>query len=115
MASRLPRRVFFTLIATTLLAVAAVVAYSIATGWIPPRSFARTYTGVVLPLYGAALLAILTLSFVISGNTLMYHSRTGTVQRAADPVWFWSIVGVQSLIAVVLLVFACVNLSNLHG
>jgi hypothetical protein len=113
--SRLPRRVFFTLIASTVVAVAVVVAYSIVTGWVPPRSFATAYTGVVLPLYGAVLLAIVTLSFVVSGNTLMHHYRTGTVQRATDPTWFWWIVTVQSLIVVVLLVFGCVQWSKLHG
>jgi hypothetical protein len=114
-ASRLPRRVFFTLIAITLLAVAAAVAYAAVSGWIPPRSFAGAYTGIFLPLYFAAFLAILTVSFVISGNTLMYHFRTGTVQRATDPAWFWWIVGVQSLIAVVLLIVASVNLNKFYG
>ena len=71
--------------------------------------------GVVLPLYFAALLAALTLSFVISGNTLMHHYRTGTVQRATAPIWFWSIVIVQALIAFGLAVVGSVNWSAMHG
>ena len=71
--------------------------------------------GIVLPLYFALLLAALTLSFVISGDTLMHHYRTRTVQRDADPVWFWCIVAVQSLIALGLLVVGCVNLGKFLG
>jgi hypothetical protein len=55
---------------------------------------------VVLPLYFATLLASLSLSYVVSGNTLMHHLRTGTVQRASDPKWFWGVVIVQEVIAV---------------
>jgi hypothetical protein len=54
-------------------------------------------------------------NLVVSGNTLMHHYRTGTVQRLTDPIWFWCIVGVQSLIAVDLLVVGCVNLRDFHG
>jgi hypothetical protein len=93
--------------------VAAVIAFAIGSslGWAPPRAAA----GVILPIYFAVLLAVLTLSFVISGNTLMHHYRTGTVQRATDPVWFWRIVTAQSVIAGLLFFFGLVSWSNLNG
>jgi len=69
----------------------------------------------VLPVYFAALLGALTLSFVISGNTLMHHYSTGTVQRATSPEWFWTIVIVQALIAFGLAVVGYVNWSAMHG
>jgi hypothetical protein len=40
---------------------------------------------------------------------MMHHYRTGTVQRATDPIWFWSIVIVQGLIALVLGIVGCIN------
>ena len=113
--SRLPRRVLFGFVGTTVAGVIAIVAYSLASGWVPPRSFAGAYTGVVLPVYFAALLGALTLSFVISGNTLMHHYSTGTVQRATSPEWFWTIVIVQALIAFGLAVVGYVNWSAMHG
>jgi hypothetical protein len=78
--SRLPRRVLFALIGVTVVGAIVVFAYGVLSGWVPPRESA----GVVLPLYFAMLLGALTLSFVICGNTLMYHYRSGTVQRATD-------------------------------
>jgi hypothetical protein len=107
----LPRRVLAVAVGVTI--VVAVAAFAIGSyfGWAPPRKFA----GVILPIYFAVVLAALTLSFVISGNTLMHHSRTGTVQRATDPVWFWRIVTAQSVIAGLLLFFGLVSWSNLNG
>jgi hypothetical protein len=109
--SRLPRRVFFAFIGLTVVGLSAAFVYSVASGWTPLRSA----SAFVLPLYFAALLSVLTVSFVISGNTLMRHFRTGTVQRATDPRWFWSIVIVQSIIAGVLLVVGYVKWSAVHG
>jgi hypothetical protein len=109
--SRLPRRVLFALIGVTVVGALVVFAYGVLSGWVPPRESA----GVVLPLYFAMLLAALTLSFVISGNTLMHHYRTGTVQRATDPTWFWWIISVQFVIAAVLVVIGCVQWSKLYG
>jgi hypothetical protein len=109
--SRLPRRVLFALIGVTVVDAVVVFAYGVSSGWVPPRESA----GVVLPLYFAMLLAALTLSFVISGNTLMHHYRTGTVQRATDPGWFWWIVSVQSIIGAVLFVIGCVQWSKMYG
>jgi hypothetical protein len=111
----LPRRVFFGFIATTVVGVIALVAYSIASGWVPRRFFASTHSAVLLPLYFATLVAVVTLSFVISGNTLMHHYRTGTVRRATSPAWFWSIVIVQTLVALGLAVVGFVNWSGLPG
>jgi hypothetical protein len=113
--SRLPRRVFLAFVGGTLVVIAATVAYSISTGWVPPRSFAGAYSGIVLPLYFAMFLAVMTLSFVVSGNTLMHHYRTGTVQRATDPTWFWSIVVAQAVIAVALAIVGFRNWKTLHG
>jgi hypothetical protein len=93
--------------------VVAVVALALGTYF--GRAPRRELAGVILPIYFAVLLAVLTLSFVISGNTLMHHYRTGTVQRATDPVWFWRIVTVQSVIAGLLLFFGLVSWSNLNG
>lgn len=60
------------------------------------------------------LLGALTVSFVISGNTLMHHYRTGTVQRETDPRWFWSIVVAQALVALGLAFVAYINWRALH-
>jgi hypothetical protein len=84
----LPRLVFFAFIGVTVLGILGLVCYSIVTGWVPPRSFAGTYTRVVLPAYFAALLATLTLSYVISGNTLMHRYRTGLCSATAVPPGF---------------------------
>jgi len=113
--SRLPRRVLFGFVGITVAAVLAIVSYSLASGWVPARSFAGAYTGVVLPVYFAMFLGALTLSFVISGNTLMHHFSTGTVQRATSPRWFWCIVVVQALIAFGLAVVGYANWSVMHG
>src|ERR1700757_2847667 len=60
----LSRLVFFAFIGVTVLGILGLVCYSIVTGWVPPRSYAGTYTRVVPPAYFAALLATLTLSYV---------------------------------------------------
>jgi hypothetical protein len=110
---RLPRRVFFAFISVAVIgAIVAIATFS--AGLVPPRETAGL-SWVILPLYLGALLAALALSFVVSGNTLMHHYRTGTVQRATSPAWFRWIVTVQSLIAVVLLVIGCVQWSKLYG
>ncbi len=62
---------------------------------------------------GVTVLAVL--SYVASGNTLMHHYRTGTVQRDSSPTWFWWIVVVQGLTAVALAVIAHVGWRSLHG
>jgi hypothetical protein len=107
----LPRRVLAALVGVTIVVVVVAFAASSYYNWAPPRA----YAGVILPIYFAVFLAVLTLSFVISGNTLMHHYRTGTVQRATDPVWFWRIVTVQSVMAGLLLFFGFVSWSNLNG
>lgn len=109
--SPLPRRIFFALIGITVIAIIVAFAFTVFSGWVPPRESA----GVVLPLYFAAFLSVMTLSFVVSGNTLMHHHRTGTIQRATDPVAFWWVVWVQVAIAVVLLVVACAQWGKLYG
>jgi hypothetical protein len=110
-ASRLPRRMLFAFVGLTVLLLAVALAHSLQSGWVPPRA----WSGVVLPFYFAALLAALTLSFVISGDTLMHHVRTGTVRRASDPLWFWSIVTAQSTIAAILIVIGYLKWKSLHG
>jgi len=113
--SRLPRRVFFGFVGATVAVVLGVVAYSVTTGWVPARSFAGIYSRVLLPAYFAALVGTLTLSYVVSGNTLMHHYRTGTVQRGTSPAWFWWIIIVQTLIALALAAIAYVNRNAMHG
>lgn len=109
--SRLPRRVFFACIGVTVvLAVAAMIVTTL-TGWTPPPASA----GFFLPLYFAMLLAALSLSYALSGNTLIHHHRTGTVQRGSSPGLFWSLVVVQSLLAAVLLVVGFLAWSRWHG
>jgi hypothetical protein len=110
---RLPRRVFFAFVSAAVIGVIVAIAIFSA-GFVPPRETAGLIW-VILPLYLGVLLAALALSFVVSGNTLMHHYRTGTVQRATEPTWFWWIVKVQSLIAVVLLVIGCVQWIRLYG
>jgi ABC-type spermidine/putrescine transport system permease subunit II len=85
--------------------------YAVSSGWNPPRA----WSAFILPFYFAGLLAVLTLSFVISGNTLMLHFRTGTVQRDTSPQRFWSIVAVQSLIAALLFVIGYINWRSFRG
>ena len=90
--------------------VAATVAAAIAamvTGHLPSRASGA----VVLPLYFAAVLLVLAMSSVVSGNTLMHHHRTGTIRRPSSPVAFWCIVGAQLLLATALLVIGFVNLA----
>ena len=113
--SRLPQWTLFAFVGATVLAILSLVCYSLATRWVPARSFAGTYTRVVLPGYFALLVATLTLSYFISGNTLMHHYSTGTVQRDTSPTWFWRIVVVQALIAFVLAIVAYANWIALHG
>ena len=94
--SRLPRRVLFALIIITVVAAAAVMA----SGFIPPRSWGT----FVLPLYFATLWLVLALAYLVSGETLMHHYRTGTIQRESSPTTFWCIVFVQLGLAAVLFV-----------
>jgi len=112
--SSLPKRVFFAIVGATVVGTLAFAGHFILSGKAPPRYFAGTYSGVVLPLYFAIFLIALTVSFVISGNTLMHHYRTGTVQRETDPAWFWSIVGAQALIALGLVAVAYIHWTALH-
>jgi hypothetical protein len=98
-------------VVVTVISAVGAFAYGMLFEWRPPRGA----DGFLLPLYFASLLAVLTGSFVISGNTLMHHHRTGTVQRATSPLWFWCIVVVQSLIAVVLFVLGCVRFSAFYS
>lgn len=93
-----------------MLAVAALIVTTL-TGWTPPPASA----GFVLPLYFAMLLAALSLSDAIPGNTLIHHHRTGTVERASSPGVFWSVLVVQSLLATVLFVVGFVSWSRWHG
>ena len=109
--SRLPRCVFFAFVGVTVVGVIVAFAFGLSSGRFPPRESAR----VILPLYFAVLLAVLALTFVIAGNTLMHHYRNGTVQRATEPVWFWCIVTVQSVIAAVLFVIGCMQWSKVYG
>ncbi len=111
--SRLPARVFYLCVALTIAVVAGFFCYSLVTGWVPQRSSSGIFTGIILPLWGGALLAIVTASYVISGDTMMHHYRTGTVQRASEPRWFWMIVKVQSGVAALLLLIGCANLIGL--
>jgi uncharacterized membrane protein len=101
---RLPRRVLVALVAITVVAAIAAMA----SGFLPPRS----WSSFVLPLYLAGLLLALTLAYVVSGNTLMHHHRTGTVRRDSSPAAFRSIVLVQLGLAAALLVFGFIQLGR---
>jgi uncharacterized membrane protein YhdT len=100
--SRLPRRVLFALVIITVMAAIALML----SGFLPPRSWGT----FVLPLYFATLLLVLALAYLVSGNTLMHHYRTGTVQRESNPTTFWCIVFVQLGLAVVLFIFGFMRL-----
>lgn len=78
---RWPRVVLTVFILITLLCAAAGILASIRSGWVP----ARNISGIVLPLYFGALLVVLSVTFVLSGDTLIHHYRTDTVQRASQP------------------------------
>jgi hypothetical protein len=106
-----PRRVFLVFMAITALGIAAAIVVTVVTGWVPPRGSAT----VVLPLYFAVLLLALSAAFVSSGDTLMHHHATGTIQRATSPVEFWSVVAVQVVLAFVLLVFAAFKWRGIYG
>lgn len=105
--SRLPLCALFAFVGTTVL-LAGIAAFS---GWSPPRDSA----GFILPLYFSLLLVVLTLAYIISGNTLMHHYQTGTVQRSTSPRWFWSIVAVHLVIAILLFVLGYVRWRAWHG
>jgi hypothetical protein len=107
---RLPRLVFATFVGITVTGIIAGFLATILTGWVPPRDTA----GIFLPLYFGTLLGVLALTFIVSGNTLMHHFRTGTVERASNPVWFWCIVAVQLALAAILLVIGCWRWSAWH-
>lgn len=110
-SSPLPRRVFIACVSLTAIGIAIALAVSAITGWLPSRESA----GFILPLYFALLLLVLSLAFIVSGNTLMHHHFTGTIQRATDPVSLWCVVGVQLALAAVLAVVALVQWCRLYG
>jgi hypothetical protein len=110
---RLPHYVLYTFITVVFVAVLVIIAI-FSSGSVPPRE-SSGYIWVILPLALGVFLVVMTLSFVISGNTLMHHYRTGTVQRATDPTWFWWIVTVQSIIAAILLIIGTAQWFKLHG
>jgi multisubunit Na+/H+ antiporter MnhB subunit len=105
------RRVFLGFMALTALGIAVALAFTVVSGWVPPRESAT----VVLLLYFAVLLLVLSAAFIFSGDTLMHHHTTGTIQRATSPVEFWSVVGVQVVLAVVLFVVAAFKWRALYG
>jgi hypothetical protein len=102
--SQLPRRV---LLAFVVIAVVIAIA-AMVLGFLPPRSWGV----VVLPLYFASLLFVLALAYLVSGNTLMHHYSTGTIQRKSSPIAFWCILLVQVGLAAVLFAFAFLHLSQ---
>jgi hypothetical protein len=104
--SHLPRRVLVMFVVVAV--VVAVTAMTV--GFLPPRS----WSVVVLPFYFASLLLALALAYLVSGNTLMHHYRTGTIQRESSPTAFWCIVLVQIGLAAVLFAFAFMQLGKLH-
>ena len=105
--SQLPRRV---LMAFVVIAVVVAVA-TMVSGFLPPRSWGT----VVLPLYFASLLLVLALTYLVSGNTLMHHHGTGTIQRQSSPIAFWCILLIQVGLAVVLYAIAFMHLGKLHA
>lgn len=97
--SDLPKRTLKVFVAVSVTVALVAFCFSLFSGWVPSQK-----SGVVgLPLWFALLLAALTASFVVSGNTLMHHFRTGTVQRVHNPVAFWVIVAVQTFLVLILL------------
>jgi hypothetical protein len=112
---RLPHYVLYVFVALVFVTAIVIIAiFASGSLPVPPRESAG-YVWVILPLALGAFLLLMTLSFVISGNTLMHHYRTGTVQRATEPGWFWGIVKVQSVIAAILLIIGTVQWFRLHG
>ncbi len=110
---RLSHYVLYGFITVVVVAVLVIIAI-FSSGSIPPRE-SSGYIWVILPLALGVFLLVMTLSFVISGNALMHHYRTGTVQRATDPTWFWLIVKIQSVIAAILLIIGTVQWLTLHA
>jgi uncharacterized membrane protein len=100
--SRLPRRVLFALVIITVVAAIA----GMLSGFLPPRSWGT----FVLPLYFATLLLVLALAYLVSGNTLMHHYRTGTIQRESSPTTFWCIVLAHLGLAAALFIFGFTRL-----
>ena len=94
--SHLPWYVLYVIVA----AAAVAIAVSATFGWLPrDRDFGFT----VVIIFLGILLAALALASILSGNTLMHHFRTGTVQRDTSPVTFWCIVIGHIVVAVFLL------------
>jgi hypothetical protein len=107
----LPCRVFLGFMSLTALGIAVAIVVTVVSGWVPPRESAT----VVLPLYFAVLLLVLSAAFVLSGDALMHHHTTGTIKRTTSPVEFWSVVAVQIVLAIVLLAFAAVKWRAIYG
>jgi multisubunit Na+/H+ antiporter MnhB subunit len=105
--NRLPWRVFIGFVGATVVIVLA----GLLGGWHPRREL----SSVILPIYGAVLLGVLSCTYVISGNTLVHHFRTGTIQRSTSPRSFWTVVVAQLAIAVVMAVIGCLQWSKLYG
>jgi hypothetical protein len=93
-ASRLPRFVLYAFVAAGVAAALAAVSL----GW---ETRGRSH---LLLFYFAALAAALALAYLFSGNTLMHHFRTGTINRRSSPAAYWVVVVVHFALAAVLLV-----------
>jgi len=98
MMSRLPFRVLIAFIACTVAAMVVAAVW----GWLPSRES----SGIVITTYFAILLAVLGVSYIVSGNTLMHDYRPGTVQRRTSPGIFWAIVSGQFVVSVALAIIA---------
>ncbi len=96
--SLVPRLVLYLFVVLSV--VGAIAAMLL--GWVPSRESGR----IILPFYFAVLLTVLSLACIVSGNTLVRHYRTGTVQRGTSPAWFWGIVAGQLFVATILFLFA---------
>jgi multisubunit Na+/H+ antiporter MnhB subunit len=96
--SRLPVRVLIGFVACTVVAIVAATVW----GWLPSRES----SGIVVTIYFAVLLAVLSVSYIVSGSTLTHHYRTGTVYRRTNPGTFWAIVAGQLAISAALAVVA---------
>jgi hypothetical protein len=105
--TKLPWYVLFGFIGTTVIAAFAAML----SGWRPHQELSR----IVMPLYFGGFLAMLTVAYGISGNTLFHDARTGTIQRATSPGLFRAVLWGQLALSLALLALGTARWLTLRG
>jgi hypothetical protein len=104
---KLPWYALFAYIGATMVAAVA----GMVSGWVPRREL----SGVVMPLYFGTFLAMMALAYCLSGNTVLHHHRTGTIQRANNPTTFRVVVFVHVGLSFILIAMGVVRWMGSRG